>query len=188
MRHRLTHAILLLYPRRVRDRHGPEMVALIDDLIEHDKRSCSRLFIRLAGDGLMQRMASTATAWTAVAVLAATTIGGLAASDFASASAIQTMRQAAQANPSAPVASSPPCKPIPPVVPRASGEVVPHSARVLNLSWSQPGRRSLVVLNATKVHQIAQLVNALPVEGTESLLTGHQRTRINFTFSKTRGG
>jgi hypothetical protein len=88
MRHRLSTAILLLYPRRVRDGHGPEIVTLIDDLIAHEGRSRTRLFIRLAGDGLVQRIASTATAWTAVAVLAATSIGGLAISEFAAANAL----------------------------------------------------------------------------------------------------
>jgi hypothetical protein len=85
MRHRLTGAILLLYPRRVRKRHGPEIVALIDDLIAHERRSRTGLFIRLAVDGMVQRIASTATAWTVVAVLVATSFGGLAASEFASA-------------------------------------------------------------------------------------------------------
>jgi hypothetical protein len=145
MRHRLARAVLLLYPRRVRERHGPEIVALIDELVAHDKRSRSQLCIRLAGDGLMQRMASTATAWTAVAVLAATTVGGLAASDFASANALQTVRRATRAIPTATVSSSPLFTPIPPVVPRASGDVVPGSARVLRRSWSQRGRQPLVV-------------------------------------------
>jgi hypothetical protein len=85
MRHRLAGAILLLYPRRVRKGHGPEIVALIDDLITHEGRSRIRLFVRLAVDGLVQRVASTATVWTAVAVLAATSFGGLAVSDFAAA-------------------------------------------------------------------------------------------------------
>jgi hypothetical protein len=85
MRHRLTGAILLLYPRRVREGHGGEIVALIDDLIAHEGRSRTGLFIRLAADGLVQRIASTATAWTVVAVLAATSFGGLAISEFASA-------------------------------------------------------------------------------------------------------
>lgn len=88
MRHRLPSAILLLYPRRVRDGHGPEIVMLIDDLIAQEGRSRTRLFIRLAADGLVQRIASTATAWTAVAVLAATTFGGLAISEFAAANAL----------------------------------------------------------------------------------------------------
>ena len=70
MRHRLAAAILLLYPRRVRDRHGPELVTLIDDLVAHEKRSRTGLFLRLAADGLVQRMTSTATAWLAVAVTA----------------------------------------------------------------------------------------------------------------------
>src|SRR5580704_2008510 len=87
MSSRLTDAILLLYPRRLRDPHGPAIVALIDDLIAHEERSRTALSLRLAVDGLVQRMASIATVWTVVAVLAATTFGGLAVSDFAAASA-----------------------------------------------------------------------------------------------------
>ena len=74
MRRRLTGAILLLYPRRVREAHGPEILALIDDLIAHEGSSRPRLFVRLAVDGLLQRIATTATAWTMVAVLAATSL------------------------------------------------------------------------------------------------------------------
>jgi hypothetical protein len=89
MRNRLTGAILLLYPRRVREAHGPEILALIDDLIAHEGRSRTRLFIRLTTDGLVQRIASTATVWTVVAVLVATSFGGLAVSDLAAANAPQ---------------------------------------------------------------------------------------------------
>jgi hypothetical protein len=89
MRHRVTSAILLLYPRRVRKGHGPEIVALVDDLIAYERRSPTRLFLRLAVDGLVQRIASTATVWTVVAVLAATSFGGLAVSDLAAAHAPQ---------------------------------------------------------------------------------------------------
>jgi hypothetical protein len=91
MRHRLTGAILLLYPRRVRKGHGPEIVALVDDLIAHEGRSRTGLLIRLAVDGLVQRIASTATAWTVSAVLVATSFGGLAVSDFAAADAPQVV-------------------------------------------------------------------------------------------------
>ena len=94
MRHRFAGAILLLYPRRVREGHGPEIVALIDDLVAHEGRSCTELFIRLAVDGLVQRVASTATVWTVVAVLLATSFGGLAASDFAAANAFQVVPRA----------------------------------------------------------------------------------------------
>src|SRR6202035_5224691 len=87
MRRRLTGAILLLYPRRVREGHGAEIMALIDDLIAHEGRSRTGLFIRLAVDVLVQRIASTATAWTVVAALAATSFGGLAVSGFAAANA-----------------------------------------------------------------------------------------------------
>ncbi len=96
MRHRLTGAILLLYPRRVREGHGPEIVALIDDLIAHEGRSRTGLFIRLAVDGLVQRIASTATVWTVVAVLVATSFGDLAVSDFAAANALQVVPRTAR--------------------------------------------------------------------------------------------
>ena len=89
MSNRLTDAILLLYPRRVRDAHGPEIVVLVEDLIAYEGRSPAALCMRLAVDGLVQRTASIATVWTLVAVLAATTFGGLALSDFAAASAFQ---------------------------------------------------------------------------------------------------
>ena len=82
-------AILMLYPRRVREAHGPEIVSLIEDLIAHEGRSRTGLFMRLAVDGLVQRMASTATVWSVAAVLAVTSFGGLAVSDFAAAGALQ---------------------------------------------------------------------------------------------------
>jgi hypothetical protein len=89
MRRRLTRAILLLYPRRVRNGHGSEIVGLIDDIVAHEGRSRARLFMRLALDGLVQRIATTTTAWTMAAVLALTSLAGLAASGFAAASAHQ---------------------------------------------------------------------------------------------------
>jgi hypothetical protein len=85
MRRRLAGAILLLYPRRVRQGHGPEIVALIEDLIAREGRSRARLFVRLAADGVVQRLASTVTVWTVVAVLAATSFGGMAVSEFTAA-------------------------------------------------------------------------------------------------------
>lgn len=87
MTRRLGAAILLLYPRRIRNRHGGELMALIDDLIQQDGRSRAGLFIRLAVDGLVQRVASVTTAWMLAAVLAGTSLTGLVASDFATASA-----------------------------------------------------------------------------------------------------
>lgn len=93
MKHRLTGAILLLYPRRVRERHGQEIVGLIDDLAAHDEHSPIRLFIRLAMDGLVQRLASTATAWAIAAVLVATAFAPLAVSDLATARALHVVRR-----------------------------------------------------------------------------------------------
>src|ERR1700678_2595987 len=95
MRRRRAGTILLTSPRRVRERHGPEIVALIDDLIAHEGRSRAGLVIRLAVDGLVQRIASTATVWSVVAVLVATSFGGLAVSDFAAASALQGVQRTA---------------------------------------------------------------------------------------------
>ncbi len=89
MRRRITGAVLLLYPRHVRERHGSEIVTLIDDLIAHEGRSRAGLVARLAVDGLIQRMASVATVWSVVAILAASSLGSLAVSDFAAASADQ---------------------------------------------------------------------------------------------------
>jgi hypothetical protein len=85
MRRRLTRAILLLYPRPVRKGHGAEILALIDDLIAREGRSHARVFVRLTIDGLVQRIASTATVWTVLAVLTATGFSGLAVSNFAAA-------------------------------------------------------------------------------------------------------
>jgi hypothetical protein len=90
MRHRLARAILLLYPRRVRQGHGPEIIAVIDDLIAIEARSATRLYLRLVIDGLTQRAASTVTVWTVVAALTTTSFGVLAISDFAVANAHKT--------------------------------------------------------------------------------------------------
>jgi hypothetical protein len=87
MRRRLVDTAVLLYPRRVRERHGPEIVALIDDLVAREGRSRVALCVRLAMDGLVQRIASIATVWTAVAMLAATSFGGLVVADLAAAGA-----------------------------------------------------------------------------------------------------
>lgn len=96
MRRRLADAILRLYPRRVREGHGPEIVALIDDLVAYEGRSRTGLFIRLAMDGLVQRMASTATIWTVAAVLATTSFAGLAASEFAAAKTLRVVPRTTQ--------------------------------------------------------------------------------------------
>jgi hypothetical protein len=93
---RLVGVILLLYPRRVREGHGAELVRLIDDLIVQEGRSRIGLFMRLAVDGLVQRMASTAAAWSLVAVLATTSVGDLVVSDFAAARAIHRVPRAVQ--------------------------------------------------------------------------------------------
>ena len=102
MRHRLTGAILLLYPRRVREGHGPEIVALIDDLVAHEGRSRAGLFIRLAVDGLVQRIASTATVGTVAAVLAATSFGGLGIRSSPPSPLVQRRRKCRRSTPTSP--------------------------------------------------------------------------------------
>jgi hypothetical protein len=114
-------AILVLYPRQVRKGHGPEIMALIDDLIAYEGRSRIGLLMRLTVDGLVQRIASTATVWTLVAVLAATSFGGLAVSDFAAASAHQgvarTMHTVAPAGHPRQTPHLHRCRPHPPAAP-----------------------------------------------------------------------
>ena len=122
MRRRLTHAILLLYPRRVREGHGPEIVALIDDLIAHERRSRAGLFVRLAVDGLVQRIASTATVWTVVAVLVTTSFGALAVSEFAAANALQVVPRTVHT-----------------VAPARHTHQIPHHLR----RWHRTSRRSV---------------------------------------------
>jgi hypothetical protein len=107
MRRRLADAILLLYPRRVREVHGPEIVAVIDDLVARDGRSPARLFARLAVDGLIQRVASTAALWTVAATLAVTSLGGLAVSDLAAARSLRSAPRTAHAAATRPSATAP---------------------------------------------------------------------------------
>ena len=95
MNRRVFNAVLLLYPRRVRRTHGPELLVLVDDLVVRDGRSRIGLITRLAIDGLVQRAVSTATAWTVAAVLATTSFAGLVASNFAAASPFHRAGQAA---------------------------------------------------------------------------------------------
>jgi hypothetical protein len=84
---RLISATLLLYPRAVRRRHGAELQSLVQDLIEHEGASRHRVMTRLALDGLIQRLTTRATGWVVAGTLLLTSIGGLAVSDFAAASA-----------------------------------------------------------------------------------------------------
>jgi hypothetical protein len=84
---RFIAAALLLYPRAVRHGHGEEIETLVTELIEREGHSRPRVISRLALDGLAQRLTSRATAWVLVVTLVLTTLGGLAVSDFAAASA-----------------------------------------------------------------------------------------------------
>lgn len=87
---RLISAVLLLYPRSVRRRHGAELASLVEELIRHEGRSRPRVMSRLVLDGVIQRLTARATAWAVALGLALMTFGGLAASDFAAASAQQS--------------------------------------------------------------------------------------------------
>ncbi len=84
---RLISAALLLYPRAVRRHHGAELESLVEELIERDGASRPVLVGRLLADGLVQRLTSRSTAWVVAVTLVITSVGGLAVSDFATASA-----------------------------------------------------------------------------------------------------
>ena len=84
---RLITTTLLLYPRAVRHRHGAELESLVEELIERDGASRPRVMTRLALDGLTQRLSTRATALIVAGTLLVTSLGGLAVSDFAAASA-----------------------------------------------------------------------------------------------------
>jgi hypothetical protein len=88
---RLISATLLLYPRAVRQGHGAELESLVQELIDRDGASRPRVVTRLALDGLTQRLSTRATAVVLAGTLALTSIGGLAVSDFAAASAHGTV-------------------------------------------------------------------------------------------------
>ena len=88
---RLVRVALLLYPRAVRHGHGGELEDLVEELIVREGRSRPAVIGRLAVDGLGQRLTSRTTAWVLAVSLGLTTVGGLAVSDFAAASAHQAL-------------------------------------------------------------------------------------------------
>jgi hypothetical protein len=130
--HRLAGAILMLYPRRVRQGHGPEILALIDDLIAHEGRARPRLLMRLAVDGLAQRIASTATVWAVAAVLAVTSLGGLVISDFAAANALHLVTRRAHT-----ILPTPPKHPAPRHIPQSPKHGIHNLARSEDAKTSQ---------------------------------------------------
>lgn len=83
-----------------------------------------------------------------------------------------------------------PFTPIPPIVHRSQDNEVPRAARVLEISWTQVGRRSIVVRNTAAVRHVAQVVNELPEEGkgqcAEGFLEGPPK--ITFSFRGDRHG
>ncbi|HET9073399.1 MAG TPA: hypothetical protein VFN48_02375 [Solirubrobacteraceae bacterium] len=84
---RLVSAVLWLYPRPVRVRHGAELESLVEELIARDGASTSAVVTRLAADGLSQRLMSRATVWLVLGTLLVSSAGSLAVSDLATASA-----------------------------------------------------------------------------------------------------
>lgn len=137
MTQRLISGILLLYPRRVREAHGPELAALIDDLIAHDGRSPTGLLARLAIDGMIQRFAQTATIRSIATLMAATCIGGLTASGLASATSFHHPPQATS-RPAAHVRQSHDCQ--------ASGPSAPHLTVARGESLHAPDGECRVVI------------------------------------------
>jgi hypothetical protein len=83
--------------------------------------------------------------------------------------------------------AEPPFTPIAPVVARSSGDVVPRTARVLEISWIGTNRHPILVTNRTAVSRVAQLVNELPQEGQGACSEGFAEgpPTIRFSFRRT---
>jgi hypothetical protein len=89
--------VLLLYPRQMRRRYGPEIAELTRDLIRLEDRSSVRLLVSLAVHGLGCRMAWFARARVVTAVAVTTSVACVALVNMGAASAKQgdpTPRQA----------------------------------------------------------------------------------------------
>ncbi len=84
---RIISATMLLYPRGVRHRHGAELESLVEELIQREGASRPRVMTRLALDGVSQRLRTRTTALVMMGTLGLSSVGGLAVSDFAAASA-----------------------------------------------------------------------------------------------------
>jgi hypothetical protein len=87
---RLIAAAILLYPRQIRSRHGSELGCLAEELIDRDGATPAAIVARLAADGVGQRLRSRATLVVVAIALAGSSVGGLAISDIAAASAPAT--------------------------------------------------------------------------------------------------
>lgn len=76
-----------------------------------------------------------------------------------------------------------PFTPIPPTAPRASGDVVPRTARLLRISWDAHGHHTIVVETLAKVRRIARIANQLPVEGNGTCSEGFDSGPPTITFA-----
>jgi hypothetical protein len=65
---------------------------------------------------------------------------------------------------------------------------VPTAAQVLRISWTQPGRRPLVVTSLTKVRRIARLADDMAPNPTKDCLEGFPPANITFSFLGSRRG
>jgi hypothetical protein len=87
-------------------------------------------------------------------------------------------------------AHSSPVIPIAPTVPRRAGDLVPRGTRMLRISWTQPGRRPLLVTRLESVRAVARILDTLPVEGpgecSQGFITGPPT--ITFSFLPSRRG
>jgi hypothetical protein len=76
-----------------------------------------------------------------------------------------------------------PVVPIAPTVPRPTAELVPPAAHALRISWTQPGRRPLLLTDDNKVRAVARILNALPAEGPGVCSEGFIEGPPTITFS-----
>ena len=81
--------VLLLYPRRMRRRYGPEIAELTLDLIRLERRSPIRLLSSLAVHGLGCRLAWFARTRVATAIAVTTSVACVALVNMGAASAKQ---------------------------------------------------------------------------------------------------
>jgi hypothetical protein len=82
--------VLLLYPRQMRRRYGPEIAEVTLDLIRLERRSPARLLCSLAVHGLGCRLAWFARTRVATAVAVATSVACVALVNMGAASAKQS--------------------------------------------------------------------------------------------------
>ena len=61
--------------------------------------------------------------------------------------------------------ASVPFAPVPRTVSRPAGEQIATTARVPKISWTQPGRKPILITDRAQIRSVAHIIDELPVEG-----------------------